>query len=423
MSFFEDSKYHSLYKPTYVNLRWIAILGQLITVYVVYFYFNFKFNFFLSNIAILIGVFSNLYLFFFYKGTYLSNKLSFLILNLDIYQLGFLLFLTGGVSNPFVIFLILPCVFSSTNLDIKTNFLLVSQTTLLIFLLTFFHFDLPWPLSESFIVSDYYYYSIPFSLFIGLIFLNYFGLKFGAEARIRKEALNKMEEIMAKEHELLSLGGQAAAAAHSFGTPFSTIKIIAQDLLEQFKDDINVKKDLELLVSQIQRCNQILKKLTLDPITKDDFITRNITIETSIIEIIKSFEEISDKVFLFNFDKNVYQEKINNSIEIIYGLRNFIGNANKYSKKTVYITLVGDINFTKILIEDDGKGFSKEILNKIGQPYLKDIDEDKSGLGLGIFIGKTLLEKNYADLKFKNSKKYGGAKIEIVWKNSDLKKM
>ncbi len=423
MSFFEDSKYHSLYKPTYVNLRWIAILGQLITVYVVYFYFNFKFNFVLSNIAILIGVFSNLYLFFFYKGTYLSNKLSFLILNLDIYQLGFLLFLTGGVSNPFVIFLILPCVFSSTNLDIKTNFLLVSQTTLLIILLTFFHFDLPWPLSESFIVSDYYYYSIPFSLFVGLIFLNYFGLKFGAEARIRKEALNKMEEIMAKEHELLSLGGQAAAAAHSFGTPFSTIKIIAQDLLEQFKDDINVKKDLELLVSQIQRCNQILKKLTLDPITKDDFITRNITIETSIIEIIKSFEEISDKVFLFNFDKDAYQEKINNSIEIIYGLRNFIGNANKYSKKKVYITLVGDMNFTKVLIEDDGKGLSKEILNKIGQPYLKDVDEDKSGLGLGIFIGKTLLEKNYADLKFKNSKKYGGAKIEIVWKNSDLKKI
>ena len=423
MSFFKDSKYHSLYKPTYVNLRWIAILGQLITVYVVYFYFNFKFNFFLSNIAILIGVFSNLYLFFFYKGTYLSNKLSFLILNLDIYQLGFLLFLTGGVSNPFVIFLILPCVFSSTNLDIKTNFLLVSQTTLLIVLLTFFHFDLPWPLSESFVVSDYYYYSIPFSLFVGLIFLNYFGLKFGAEARIRKEALNKMEEIMAKEHELLSLGGQAAAAAHSFGTPFSTIKIIAQDLLEQFKDDINVKKDLELLVSQIQRCNQILKKLTLDPITKDDFITRNITIETSIIEIIKSFEEISDKIFLFNFDKDAYQEKINNSIEIIYGLRNFIGNANKYSKKKVYITLVGDINFTKVLIEDDGKGLSKEILNKIGQPYLKDVDEDKSGLGLGIFIGKTLLEKNYADLKFKNSKKYGGAKIEIVWKNSDLKKI
>ena len=127
MNFFEDSKYYSLYKPTYVNLRWIAILGQLITVYVVNFYFNFEFSFLLSNIAILIGVFSNIYLLFFYKGSYLSNKLAFFILNLDIFQLGFLLFLTGGVSNPFVIFLILPCVFSSSNLDIKTNFLLVSS--------------------------------------------------------------------------------------------------------------------------------------------------------------------------------------------------------------------------------------------------------------------------------------------------------
>ncbi len=301
--------------------------------------------------------------------------------------------------------------------------MLVSETTLLIIFLTFFKFDLPWPLSESFLVSDYYYYSIPFSLFVALIFLNYFGLKFGTEARIRKEALNKMEEIMAKEHELLSLGGQAAAAAHSFGTPFSTIKIIAQDLLEQFKHDPTVKKDLELLVSQIQRCNQILKKLTLNPITKDDFITGNITIETSLIEIIKSFEAISKKFFIFNFDKNTYQEKINNSIEIIYGLRNFIGNANKYSKKNIYITLGGDINFTKVLIEDDGNGFSNEILSKIGQPYLKNINKDKSGLGLGIFIGKTLLEKNFANLKFENSNKYGGAKIEIVWKNSDLKKI
>ncbi|OUX46661.1 MAG: two-component sensor histidine kinase [Candidatus Pelagibacter sp. TMED275] len=423
MNFFEDSKYYSLYKPTYVNLRWIAILGQLITVYVVNFYFNFEFSFLLSNIAILIGVFSNIYLLFFYKGSYLSNKLAFFILNLDIFQLGFLLFLTGGVSNPFVIFLILPCVFSSSNLDIKTNFLLVSETILFIIFLTFFNYDLPWPISESFLVSDYYYYSIPFSLFVALIFLNYFGLKFGAEARIRKEALNKMEEIMAKEHELLSLGGQAAAAAHSFGTPFSTIKIIAQELLEQFKDDANVKKDLELLVSQIQRCNQILKKLTLNPITKDDFVIRNITIENSISEIIKSFEEISEKIFIFNFDKDAYQEKINNSVEIIYGLRNFIGNANKYSNEKIYITLIGDINFTKVIIEDDGEGLSNEILNKIGQPYLNNINKEKSGLGLGIFIGKTLLEKNFANLRFDNSKKYGGAKVEIIWKNLDLKKI
>ena len=111
----------------------------------------------------------------------------------------------------------------------------------------------------------YYYYSIPIALIIALIFLNYFAITFGIESRLRKEALNKMEEIMSKEHELLSLGGQAAAAAHSLGTPFSTIKIISSDLLKQFKTMMKIKKDIELLMSQIERCSEILKKLTLNP--------------------------------------------------------------------------------------------------------------------------------------------------------------
>ena len=133
-----------------------------------------------------------------------------------------------------------------------------------IIFLTFFKQPLPYPVNEHFHVGGYYYYSIPISLIIALIFLNYFALTFGVESRIRKEALNKMEEIMSKEHELLSLGGQAAAAAHSLGTPFSTIKIICSDLLKQFKDNNEVKKDIDLLMSQMERCSIILKKLKKD---------------------------------------------------------------------------------------------------------------------------------------------------------------
>ena len=129
----------------------------------------------------------------------------------------------------------------------------------------------------------YYYYSIPTALIIALIFMNYFAINFGVESRLRKEALNKMEEIMAKENELLSLGGQAAAAAHSLGTPFSTIKIISRDLLEQFKDNAEVNKDIELLVSQIERCSEILKKITLNPAIEDDFIDKNLTIYLNIL--------------------------------------------------------------------------------------------------------------------------------------------
>ena len=136
----------------------------------------------------------------------------------------------------------------------------------MIIFLTFNSEDLPAPLNNNFQVSNYYYYSIPIALIIALIFLNYFAIVFGSESRKRKEALSKMEEIMAQEHEMLSLGGQAAAAAHSLGTPLSTIKIISQELKHQLKDRTELTSDIELLSSQVERCNQILKKLSLNPI-------------------------------------------------------------------------------------------------------------------------------------------------------------
>ena len=318
---------------------------------------------------------------------------------------------------------VIPTIFSSSNLGFKTNLLLVSITILTIIFLTFFNQSLPYPVSEHFHVDGNYYYSIPISLIIALIFLNYFASIFGKESRIRKEALNKMEEIMSKEHELLSLGGQAAAAAHSLGTPFSTIKIISSDLLEQFKDNDEVKRDVSLLVSQIERCSEILKRLTLNPIVEDDFIDRDLSIADYLNEIIKSFKEISKKEFILNFDQNLNSLNITKSMEVVYGLRNFIGNANKFSNSKVFIILKSDNDTTEIIIEDDGEGYSKDVLRNIGEPYIKSYKssiKSKSGLGLGIFIGKTLLEKNYADILCKNSETRSGAEVNIKWKNKDL---
>ena len=231
---------------------------------------------------------------------------------------------------------------------------------------------------------------------------------------------------MSKEHELLSLGGQAAAAAHSLGTPFSTMKIISSDLLKQFKDDIEVKKDLDLLVSQIERCSEILKKLTLNPNVEDAFIDRDLTIVEYVSEIIKSFKETSKKDFILNFDEYSNSLNITKSIEIVYGLRNFIGNANKFSKSTVFINIKSDNDITEITIEDDGEGYPTDVLRKIGEPYIKSYKssiKSKSGLGLGIFIGKTLLEKNYASILCRNSKTRGGAEVNIKWKNTNLLKI
>ena len=423
MKFFETSKHHTFKKSTYVSLRWIGIVGQLIAVNFVYFFLNFKFNCFASNIIIFFGILSNLYLIFIYKKTQLSDRSAFIFLVIDIFQLGALLYLTGGVANPFVIFLLIPSVFSSSNLSFITNFLLVFLSTVIIIFLTFYSLDLPTPLNEHFHVSPYYYYAIPVSLIIALIFLNYFAMTFGTQSRLRKEALSKMEEVMATEHELLSLGGQAAAAAHSLGTPLSTIKIITQDLVRQFKGQKDIEKDIELLASQVERCNKILKRLTLNPVEEDDFIDKDLAMRDYLSEIISSFKEISKKQFIFNYDQDSNVRKITKSIEIVYGLRNFIGNANKFSKNTVYINLKSDSRITEVIIEDDGNGYPKDVLSKIGEPYLStNYPQEKSqtGLGLGLFIGKTLLEKNFASINCRNSKTRSGAEVIVRWNNSDL---
>ena len=422
MKFFETSKYHSFKKSTYISLRWIGIAGQLFAVNFVYFFLNFEFNWLFSSITIFFGILSNLYLTFIYKKTQLSDRSAFIFLVIDILQLGILIYLTGGVANPFVIFLLIPSVFSSSNLSFVTNSLLVLLTTVVIVFLTFFSTDLPGPISDHFHVSPYYYYAIPASLIIALFFLNYFAMTFGTQSRLRKEALAKMEEVMATEHELLSLGGQAAAAAHSLGTPLSTIKIITQDLVRQFKGQKEVEKDIELLSSQVERCNEILKRLTIDPVEEDDFIDKDLTMRDYLAEIISSFREISKKKFIFNYDQDSNLRKITKSIEIVYGLRNFIGNANKFSKDSVYINLKSDSEITEITIEDDGNGYPKDVLPKIGEPYLSSSSQEKSkkGLGLGLFIGKTLLEKNFASILCRNSKTRSGAEVIIKWNNRDL---
>ena len=426
MKFFETSKFHTLKKSTYISLRWIGIIGQLISVYIVYFFFNFDFNFVLSNLIIFIGILSNFYLILIYNKTQLSDRSALVFLMIDIFQLGSLIYLTGGIVNPFVIFLLIPSVFASSNLGIRTNLFLVVTTILMIIFLTFNSEDLPAPLNNHFHVSNYYYYSIPIALIIALIFLNYFAIVFGSESRKRKEALGKMEEIMAQEHEMLSLGGQAAAAAHSLGTPLSTIKIISQELKQQLRDRKELTSDIELLSSQVERCNQILKRLSLNPIEEDDFIDEDLNFKKYINQIVNSFEETSNKKFILNFDQDASPRKIPKSIEIIYGLRNFIGNANKFAKEKIFITLKSNNEYTEITIEDDGEGYPGEILSKIGEPYLRSLknkDKNQSGLGLGIFIGKNLLEKNFASLNCQNSKTRTGAEVNIRWKNQDLKKI
>ena len=427
MQLFKSSKDFQLNKTTLVNLRLIAHLGQLLAIIIVKFYFDFEFSQYLNCLIIVgIGIGTNIFLHFQTKDNQLDNLQSTIYLAYDIIQLGVLLYLTGGVTNPFIIIIIVPSVFSSKYLNLRTSIFLASLTLFILLIISFYYLELPYPEERHFHVPDYYFFSIPLAVSIGLIFLVYFGIKFGNEYRIRKEALDNIQIEMAKEHELVSLGGQAAAAAHSLGTPLSTISLIAKELKEELGKNSKYSNDINLLVSQSNRSNEILKSLTLNPHIKDEFLKNKLSLNDYLSAIILSYEEISEKKFiLINKDDN-FSIKFNRSLEINYGLRNFVGNANKFSNYSIEVTIKSDEKFSEILIQDDGPGFPEDIIDKLGEPYIRtssNEDESKTGLGLGTFIGKTLLEKNNARVEFKNVKKNKGALVKIVWLNENLKKI
>ena len=409
-------------KKTLVILRWIAIVGQYIAISIVYFILDFELPFFYCSSIILLGVITNIYLRFKVKKNQLSNLSSTIYLLYDLLQLAALLYLTGGITNPFTILLIVPAIVSSTFLTLKSTLNLSFITILILIVLTLHHLPLPHPGEFHFHVPNYYLYAIPSAVIIGLVFLTYFGTRFGIESRKRTEALNRLELILAKEHELESIGLQAAAAAHSLGTPLSTIILVVKELEKEIGKNPKYLKDINLLLSQTKRCSNILRNLSQDQLQEDDFLS-NINIEGLLNQIVRSFTEISKKKISLNTEKNEVNPQIERTLEITYGLRNFIGNAVKYSKSFVEIELISNNKITEVVVSDDGPGFSEDIIDVLGEPYIRSknkIISSKSGLGLGTFIGKTLLERMKAKVMFGKSLKTNGAMVTIQWQTNNL---
>ena len=414
----EDLK---LEKSTVVILRWIALIGQLITIYVVHFLVKFDLPIILCSITIFFGGITNIFIQFNFRSNQLNNTESTILLFYDVIQLSVLIYLTGGVTNPFIIFLIVPALISSTLLNLASTLFLSIITIMSLTLLTFNYFPLPSEGNIHFHVPDYYIYSIPSALVIALIFLNYFGFRFGYEARRRGNALNKLELVLAKEQELESIGHQAAAAAHSLGTPLSTITVIAKELKKEMINNKEFKDDVDTILEQAKKCGDILKKISQNQIIDDEYV-KNITLQDLLFEITKSFETITEKNLNLNLENAKKRIPIKRSAELTYGIRNFVGNAVKFSKKNVNINLVGNGQTTTLQISDDGPGFPDDIYKIIGEPYISTKSKklkSKAGLGLGTFIGKTLLERKKANIEFLKSSN-GGALVEISWNNKDF---
>ena len=409
-------------KKTLVTLRWIAIIGQLIAINFVYYYLKLELPIVAVHTIVLVGFITNLILQFKIKENQLKDLYSGFFLIYDLFQLTILLYLTGGISNPFSFLMIVPSIVSSTFLSMGTTIILGTLTIISLFILKNYHEILPGLDAYQFSFPEYYLEGILISIIIGLVFLSYFGIRFSGETKKRSEALEKLQQVMAREYQLDSLGGLAAAAAHSLGTPLATISVVAKELKKEIGDESKHTKDLELLVSQSKRCSDILRRISRKEIEDDQFINI-VKVEDLLEEIIISFKETSDvKINLISTeDKN--KINVRRAPELVYGLRNFIGNAVKFSNSRVKIILRSDEKIIEIKINDDGPGIPEDIIKKIGEPYIKSKSKElslNSGLGLGTFLGKTLLEKKNAKLLFRRNADLGGALVIISWKPQDF---
>ena len=412
----------NLDKNTLTILRYIAIFGQFFAVNLVYFYLELPFPIELTYIVIFVGLLTNLYLQFGIKINQLKDLYASIFLVYDLIQLSILLYLTGGIFNPFCFLIIIPAIVSSTFLSMGTTIILGIITSLLVLIISFFHLPLPGEDMALLHFPNFYKIGIIISILIGLIFLSYFGIRFSGESKKRSEALNKLQEVISKEYELESLGGQAAAAAHSLGTPLATISVVAKELKKEIGNDKDFSKDIDLLVSQTKRCSEILKQISKKQIEEDIFLS-SIKFEDLLEEIINSFKETSSKKISLETEDDQNKIAIQRTPEIIYGLRNFVGNAVKFSKSEVNIKIISNKKKIEIMINDDGPGLPDDIINKIGEPYIKSKSKElnsNAGLGLGTFLGKTLLERQNAKLQFKKKSGIGGALVTIVWSLSSF---
>jgi two-component system sensor histidine kinase RegB len=409
-------------KNTLTILRYIAIFGQFIAINLVFFYLKLSFPIAESYVVIFFGLLTNLFLQFKVKVNQLKDTHASFFLLYDLLQLSMLLYLTGGILNPFSILLIIPAIVSSTFLSMGTTIILGLITSFLLFILTYVYLPLPGMNADIFNFPNFYKLGTLISILIGLMFLSYFGIRFAGESKKRSEALSKLQEVISKEYELESLGGQAAAAAHSLGTPLATISVVAKELKKEIGDNKEISKDIDLLVSQSKRCSEILKQISKKQIEEDNFLSL-IKLEDLLEEIINSFNETSSKKIELYVENDQNKINIQRSPEIIYGLRNFIGNAVKFSKSKVKLDLKSDEKIIEIKINDDGPGIPEDIINKIGEPYIKSKSKElsaNSGLGLGTFLGKTLLERQSAKLLFMRNSELGGALVVIRWSPKDF---
>ena len=422
------STWRPLRLETLVLLRWLAIGGQTIGVLFVAFGLGFPLPLpsCLALIALSVGVNIVLVARFGYAyrptSVFAASQIAY-----DLLQLGCLLALTGGLQNPFAILLLAPVSVSATTLPQRATLALALLAAVIASILSVWHLPLPWDPTEAIVFNRIYVIGIWVSLICGVVFISAYTMRVAHEARQIGDALAATELALSRREQLSALDGLAAAAAHELGTPLSTIALAAKEMRSEAEPGSDLADDVELIIEQAARCRQILAKLrNLGSDGMDPFA--QVPLTDLLAEVARPHEG-RGKTILFYYEKSAGPPPVfQRSVGLLYGLGNLIENATDFARQSVRIEASWDLTAISVTVTDDGPGYAPELIARLGEPYLTSRPRDPQGpdahmpggLGLGIFIAKTLLERTGARLAFQNIDLDGHAQVRIVWPRSAI---
>lgn len=417
---------------TIILVRWIAIIGQVSALLVAQFGFGLEIEYGLCYLAVGVSVIGNLVaLFVFPENKLLSETENMFMILFDILQLGFLLFLTGGLNNPFSFLVVGPVTVSALVLSVRSSLIVATLAIAMVTLLLNFH--LPLRMQEFFIlrIPDVFLYGNWGAIVIAIMFSSLYSRRVVTEMSSMADALAATQMALAREQKLTDLGGVVAAAAHELGTPLATIKLTSSELMEELDDSPELRDDAALIREQADRCRDILR--SMGRAGKDDLHLRRAPFSAVIEEAAEPHLD-RGKAIYFEHLGLVDGPEIPRPAEIVHGLRNLIQNAVDFARTTVWVETEWDEERLFVRIMDDGKGFPPHLIGRIGDPFIRRRRSEKErsqrpgyeGMGLGLFIAKTLLERTGAELNFANGtneemnhKDEGlGAIVEVVWLRS-----
>ena len=392
-----------------IKIRWIAILGQFLAIILVHFYFNIHINVIACLSIVFVSTLINTYSFYTNKNNnYLSDKEAFYFLLFDTIQLGILLYLTGGIHNPFSLLLIAPLIISASYLPMVYSIILLLLSISMAVVISNFYIPIDW--NEPFNIPKLFSYGLTLSLIISIIFIFIYVYLFANSSRKISTALTETKSALSNQRKLSEIGSLSAAAVHELSTPLNTIFLILNDLKDEdsVKNNNDIKKEIDLLKSQADRCRNILLTLSKNPENlKDNFFN-----QTKLSNLVKiNYDKFNNRNI--NLSINLMNDKEEPFIlfkdEIVYGIGNIIQNAIRHALTEIIINIFWNKFEFVIQIIDDGEGFKNEIFDQIGNPY---INKSGSGMGLGIFIAKNLIENIGGSIDFIN-KKEKGTTVEI----------